>query len=40
VRKTPTFIVNGTKKYTGRDKAALEKILQRMLAEALGGKIT
>jgi hypothetical protein len=29
VRKYPTFIVNGKKKYTGWDKDALERVLQR-----------
>jgi hypothetical protein len=29
VRKYPAFIVNGKKKYTGWDKDALERVLQR-----------
>ena len=29
VRKYPTFIVNGKEKYTGWDKDALERVLQR-----------
>jgi hypothetical protein len=33
IRRYPTFIINGRKRYTGWDKEALEAILYEALAE-------